>query len=110
MVDERSSAMADQQAPADASDEPVRFASVATVKRTESVSPFAKEVDGAFYGLAFNQRSTDNLAAVGGLCLAAGGVGGAGVGIPADALAAPRLHGSVKLGSRWFELLGGRAG
>jgi hypothetical protein len=159
MVDEGSSAMADQQPQADASDEPVRFASGVTVKRTKSVSPFAKgaygttgilalsdaslifirrgavdwriprdaitsvrkpwytigtyvtfEMDEAFYGLAFNQRSTDNLAAVGGLGFAAGGVAGAGVGIAADALAAARLHGSVKVGSRWFELLGGRAG
>jgi hypothetical protein len=158
MVDERSSAMADQQPQADADDEPIRFASVVTVKRTKSVSPFADgaygttgilalsdanlifvrrgavdwriprdaitsvkkpwygigtyvtfEVDGAFYGLAFNQRSTDNLASVGQLGVASGGVAGVGVGIAADALAASRLHGSVKLGSRWFELLRSRA-
>jgi hypothetical protein len=152
MVDERNSALADQQPKADAHDEPIRFAAVVTVKRTKSVSPFANgttgilalsdtslilvrrgavdwriprdaitsvkkpwygigtyvtfEVDGAFYGLAFNQRSTDNLASVGQLGLAAGGV----PGIAADALAAARLHGSVKLGSGWFELLGSSAG
>jgi hypothetical protein len=146
--------MAEQQPQADAPDEPIRFASVVTVKRTKSVSPFAKgaygdkgilalsdatlifirrgavdwriprgaitsvkkpwygigtyvtfEVDGAFYGLAFNQRSTDNLASAGQLGFAAGGVAGVGTGIAADALAAARLHGSVKLGAKWFALL-----
>lgn len=139
-------AMADRTPENGGGDEAVRFASAVTVKRTKSVSPFAKgaygeggvlaltdtslifirggaidwrisrdqlanvkkpwygigsyvtfDVDGAFYGLAFGR----------GMVTAPASAGAAAIVV--DALVAARLHGAVKLGGRWFELLRGRS-
>ena len=145
--------MAESSTETKAPEEAVRLASVVTLKRTSSVSPFAKgaygtngiialtdtrlifmqrgaiawelkrseianvkkpwygmgtyvtfDVNGSFYGLAFNQRSTDALASAGGLAVSAGAVG---AGVVADAMAVARLRGATKAGKQWFEMLRG---
>jgi hypothetical protein len=60
------------------------------------------EVKGAFYGLAFNQRSTDALASAASLAVDAGALG---LGMVADAMAVARLRGATKAGKQWFEML-----